>query len=260
MLTTARVRYDAPVPAVKVRQDSATPEGGGRRRRPRQETRTLFLQAGTRVAVDRMASPSAQNLLAGVRVTDVLAEINASTPDQVTTTGAFYQIWTSQADFQRELLAHVMDQIAVPGADELTTLVFNLVAQRATPDVVFQRLADEDFRLTRQSPELFLAIGLGALAPAELVEAAQRDANQQYVASMSRVLNGLIAYAGLRMQPGRTIEVLIWAIEALTVGYLLRSRTHPDVPERANSGGRTARATAFIGLVRAFTEPIPHSE
>lgn len=225
-----------------------------RRRRPRDETRILFLEAGTKVALARTESPVSRNpnVLAGIRVTDVLAEINTSATSPLTT-GAFYQIWASQAEFQRELLTHVMDQIAVPGGDELTGLVFSLVAERADADEIFRRLADEDFRLTRQSPELFLAIGLGALAPAESIRDAQAGANEQYVASLGRVLSGLLTYAHRELKPGRTIEDLIWAIEALSVGYLLRSRTDPDVPERVDSEGWSARAAAFLGVVDAFT-------
>ncbi|MET4432176.1 MULTISPECIES: hypothetical protein [unclassified Mycolicibacterium] len=245
------------MPRAAIGRESAAPGNASRRRRPREETRALFLKAGTRVAINRTAEPTArdQNLLAHIRVTDVLGEINAGEAAQLTT-GAFYQIWPSQAEFQRELLTHIMDQIAVPGGEEITALVFNLVAERVDSDEIFRRLADEDFRLTRESPELFLAIGLGALAPADLVRDAQRDANEQYVASLGRVLNGLLAYARRQLRPGRTIEDLIWAIEALSVGYLLRSRTDPDVPERADSEGWSARATAFLGMVEAFTEPV----
>ncbi|MDV3125985.1 hypothetical protein M1247_13740 [Mycobacterium sp. 21AC1] len=245
------------MPRVAIGQKSAK-GNPARRRRPREETRALFLEAGTRIAINRTAEPTArdQNFLAGIRVTDVLADINSGETVQLTT-GAFYQIWPSQAEFQRELLTHVMDQIAVPGGDEITTLVFHLVAERTDVDEIFRRLADEDFRLTRESPELFLAIGLGALAPADLVHDAQRGANEQYVASMGRVLNGLLTYAHRRLRPGRTIEDLIWAIEALSIGYLLRSRTDPDVPERVDPDGWSARASAFLGVVEAFTEHIP---
>lgn len=71
---------------------------------------------------------------------------------------------------------------------------------------------------------------------------------------MSRLLSNLLRYSKRRLRKGHTIEDLIWAIEALAVGYLLRGRSHPDVPERKGADGWTARARANMGIIEAFTE------
>ncbi len=53
---------------------------------------------------------------------------------------------------------------------------------------IWRQMADAGFRFTRESPELFLALGLGALAPVEVVRAAQADADARYLASLDHLL------------------------------------------------------------------------
>jgi hypothetical protein len=246
---------------------TSTPHAPGarRRHRPREETKQLLLNAATRVAIARVSSegPEGHNVLADIRIAHVLAEVNAGIEPSTTygrmTTGAFYQIWADQAAFQRELLAHVMDQIATPGADEVEKLALDLVSDNVPASEIFRQISDADFRVTRQSPQLFLALGLGALAPAEMVRDAQATSNEKYIASVDHLLTALLRYAGRRLLPERTIEDLIWATEALAVGYLLRARTHPEIPERTDRNGWSARASAYLGVVYAFTEPTPTS-
>ncbi|MGH8960403.1 MAG: hypothetical protein ACRDWT_04240 [Jatrophihabitantaceae bacterium] len=190
----------------------------------------------------------------------MLAEVNrdhdACNGNRAMTTGAFYQIWPDQETFQRELLAYIMDQIATPGSEEIDKLAFELVADGAPGDEVFRQLCDADFRTARRSPEIFLALGLGALAPPEMVREAQQVANEKFVKSFEHLFTTLMRYSRRRLRAGRTLEDLIWATEALQVGYLLRSRSHPDIPERADGRGWSARATAYLGIVDAFTQPV----
>jgi hypothetical protein len=229
------------------------------RRRKADETRLILLDAATRVAIARVSplGDGASNLLAGVRITDALAEVNANHGlTTKMTTGAAYHIWPDQAAFQRELLEHVMNAISIPGADEIERRVAEMIAALAPADEILAMVADADFEATIASPELFLALGLGALAPADLVNQAQAAANATYVASIGMLLTKLLEYAGLRLRAGRTLEDLIWATEAVAVGYLLRWRTHPQIPTATDDKGRTARATAYLGMIHAFTEPV----
>lgn len=237
------------------------PTAERRRHRPRSETRALLLGAATRVAISRGRSETddEHNLLADVRITDVLAEVNRQAEDggRPMTTGAFYQIWADQESFQRELLAHIMDQIATPGREEIDKLAFEMVADRAPGDEIFRELSDADFRTARQSPEIFLALGLGALASPDMVRDAQEVANRKFLEAFEHLFTTLMRYSGRRLRAGRTLADLIWATEALQVGYLLRSRSHPNIPEQLDDEGWTARASAYLGIINAFTEQVP---
>jgi hypothetical protein len=230
-----------------------------RRRRTADETRRILLDAATRVAISQMSplGDGVSNLLAGVRITDALAEVNTNHGLATKmTTGAAYHIWPDQAAFQLELLEHVMNAISIPGADEIERSVAEMIAAGEPADEIFASIADADFEATIESSELFLALGLGALAPAVLVNQAQSAANATYLASIGRLLRPLLEYAHRQLRAGRTLDDLIWATEAVAVGYLLRWRTHPEIPTATDSEGRTVRATAYIGMIHAFTEPV----
>ncbi|WP_406293185.1 hypothetical protein OG948_01715 [Embleya sp. NBC_00888] len=236
--------------------DSARPQ---RRHRPREETRALLLAAAANLAIERTRPEAANphNPLADIRMADVLVEVNRRNPDgRKLTTGAFYQIWPDQAAFQLELMRHVMDKIATPGARQIEALAFGLVADGEAPEEIFRQIGEADFRWTSASPELFLALGLGALAPVDMVRDAQAGANERYVDETDHLLSVLLRYARRRLRLDRTMADLIWAIEALSVGYLLRSRTHPDIPERTDHNGWSSLASAYYGVIQAFSEPI----
>lgn len=223
----------------------------------------MLLAAAAGLAIDRMrpGPASRYNPLADIRIADVLTEVNRHDADGGRlTTGAFYQIWPDQAAFQLELMSYLMDKIATPGAEQIEALAFELVADGAPAEEVFRQIGDADFRWTIASPELFLALGLGALAPIDMVRDAQAGANQRYIRALDHLLTTMLRYAGRQLRAQRSMEDLIWAIEALAVGYLLRSRTHPDIPERTDINGWSARATAYLGVVHAFTELIAPSD
>jgi hypothetical protein len=48
------------------------------------------------------------------------------------------------------------------------------------------------------------------------------------------------------------MEELVWAIEAVEVGYLIRRRTHPEVTERVVAG-HTAVRRVILAIVEQFT-------
>ncbi len=232
----------------------------GRKRRTREETRLALLDAAAKVAISRVSeADQASNPLASVRITDALSWVNAhgGEPKGLApmTTGAAYHIWQDQAAFQYELIEHMMNMISTPGADEIEELVHTMIARSAPADEVWRAVIDADFEASSASPELFLAVGLGALAPAGLVREAQTHANAVYAETLARLLSTVMAYDGRRLRAGKSMEDLIWATEALALGYLLRWRTHPEIATAVDDAGRTARSTAYLGLIEAFTEP-----
>ena len=54
------------------------------------------------------------------------------------------------------------------------------------------------------------------------------------------------------MAPGLTVPDLVWAIEAVESGYMLRRRSNQDVTSRT-TGGHTVVQAAVLALVEAFS-------
>jgi hypothetical protein len=197
------------------------------------------------------------NPLAGVRITDALEEVNRilhesdpSAPQM--TTGAAYNIWPSQEDFQMALLDKVLTDAAVPGIDRVKAALDEGLRDGADWRELVVRCFGVDFEASYQAPTMFLMIGMTALAPAERLAAMNVTSNERYVAETGEIVKRILRHGGRKMAPGRSIADLVWAIEALESGYLLRRRSFPDVTSR-RAGGRTVVQAAILALVEEFT-------
>jgi hypothetical protein len=231
------------------------------RRRTRDETRNLLLDTAIQLLAERITGNGAGfvNPLAGVLLTDVIEQANqkeraANPKARDMTTGAAYNIWPSQLDFQMELTAHVLDAAATPGIERVRGATLGALAQQLSWRRVLAETIDVDFRESLAEPTMFLMIGLAALTAPQDLAASERPANDRYLEQTGELLAAIIAYAGRRMRAGRSIDDLVWAIEALETGYLLRARVDPELPLRRAADGCSAVASAAIGVVEAFTE------
>ena len=80
------------------------------------------------------AESAAANPLAGVRITDALEEVNRQLLERdpaatQLTTGAVYNIWPAQEDFQLSLLEHILTGSSVPGVERVDATLEAGIAQ-----------------------------------------------------------------------------------------------------------------------------------
>jgi hypothetical protein len=232
-----------------------------RTRRTRDETRELLLDAALRVVLARSNGEvgNSTNPLAGVRITDALDEVNRCLRDgdptaPTMTTGAVYNIWPTQEDFQLALLDFVMMESGLPQIERVRAALAEGLAEGLDWRELVARCFGVDFDVSFEEPTMFLMIGVSALASPQKVAESNEEGNREYVVETGGILRRIIRHGGRRMAPGRTIEDLVWAIEAIEVGYLIRRRTNPEVTARS-AGDRTVVQTSIVGLVEAFTEP-----
>lgn len=232
---------------------------GRRRRRPREETRRLLLDAATRLVLSRLAEDGEfGNPLSAVRISDVLDAVNADgrvAGRSTMTTGAVYQIWRSQAEFQSDLLDHVMNVVATLGMDTFQAWTRAMMAEGLPYDALMAAMSEYDHERAGSFHEVSLAVGLAALVAPERIRAAEEQANARYVAELGALMAEVIAYGGREMRPGLAIEDLVWVIEAFAAGAEVRARTHPEVVARRDASGRHAFSLAQDGLIEALTVP-----
>ena len=255
--TLAHVTKQTTVPRA-TKKSAAAKEAPVRRRRPREETRELLLQEAEDLLVERLAEGSdSLNPLAAMRITDVLASINARLEDEPSmTTGAAYQIWESQTAFQDELLDRIMRKVAVPWEVRAREAIAAAMAAGLPLMDVVAAMSAEDSQ-PRESVELSLAAGLSAFVAPKRIRRAERKANAEYVRVLGGMLEEMIAYAGRRMRPGLTVADIVWSVEALEVGYNLRERSHPELVRRTDAHGMPISVLAFVGMIETMTEQIP---
>ncbi|CAB5024725.1 unannotated protein [freshwater metagenome] len=226
-----------------------------RRRRPREQTREmLLLEAEAILLAGLEQGDDVVNPLAGIRVTDVLASLNAKREagEAPMTTGAAYQIWPSQTEFQDELLERIMHGVALPWLDEVRAAARAAMDQGVAMRDVLISLGQGDAD-PRVQAELSLALGLTALVAPERVRAAEEEANAQYLREFGAVLAEIIEYGGRKLAPGVAMSDVVWAVEAHAAGMNLRGRSHPEVVARTDRQGQRLSSWALASMVEGFT-------
>lgn len=232
------------------------------RRRPKEETEYLILQEAELLLIERLESGSDDlNPLASLRITDVLASINAKLNDDQLpmTTGAAYQIWKSQLSFQDAILERLMNEVSTPWEADLRSKLDAALSQELSLEEVFDSVFgfNESPNSTSEH-ELSLAIGLTAFVSPERIRRAEKSANDQYVQVLGKILMDILNYADRRLLPGLRIDDMVWAIEGLFVGLHLRARSHPELVDRKDANGRylspTVMNSIFFGLSESVSQ------
>ena len=228
------------------------------RRRPKEETENLILQEAELLLIERLASGSDDlNPLASLRITDVLASINAKlSGDQLPmTTGAAYQIWKSQLSFQDAILERIMNEVSTPWEADLRSKLDAALSQ----ELSLEEVLDAVFNASPQSTadhELSLAIGLTAFVSPERIRRAEESANDQYVQVLGKILMDVLNYADRRLLPGLRIDDMVWVIEGLDAGLHLRARSHPEFVDRKDANGRYLIPMVTNSIFFGLSEPV----
>jgi hypothetical protein len=230
------------------------------RRRPKEETENLILQEAENLLIERLASGSDDlNPLASLRITDVLASINAKLSDDQLpmTTGAAYQIWKSQLSFQDAILERIMNEVSTPWEADLRSKLDAALSQELSLEEVLDAVFNESPQSTADH-ELSLAIGLTAFVSPERIRRAEESANDQFVEVLGRMLMDILNYADRRLLPGLRIDDMVWAIEGVSAGLHLRARSHPELVDRKDASGRYLGAIAVSSMFYGLSEPMPN--
>ena len=230
-----------------------------RKRRTREETKELLLDAAVRVILARSNGDldGSTNPLAGVRITDALEEVNRLLHDRdpaapQMTTGAAYNIWPSQEEFQQALLDKILLDAATPEIDRVKAELDAGLSEGADWKELVTRCFGVDFEVSYEEPTMFLMIGMTALAPPQRLSTMNRESNERYLAETGAILQRILEHGGRRMAPGLTVDDLVWGIEAIESGYMLRRRADVDVTDR-KVNGHTVVQTAILAVVEDFT-------
>ena len=230
-----------------------------RKRRTREETKELLLDAAVRVVLARSNGDldGSTNPLAGVRITDALEEVNRLLHERdpaapQMTTGAAYNIWPSQEEFQQALLDKILLDAATPEIDRVKAELDAGLSEGADWKELVTRCFGVDFEVSYEEPTMFLMIGMTALAPPQRLSTMNRESNERYLAETGAILQRILEHGGRRMAPGLTVDDLVWAVEAIESGYMLRRRAEVDVTDR-RVNGHTVVQGAILAVVENFT-------
>jgi hypothetical protein len=230
-----------------------TTSRGARRRLPKRslaETRELMLRAAANlvrraVTESREDAPSAA--LAHVRLTEVAAEATrivreelagtgasgtgASGAGAAITTGAIYQVWPTQADFQADLLFYIagLDASSDSLIDELPPMIAAAAASGQPAAEALRVIIARSFEYTRQSALFYTSLSFYKHAANERVRQAMRRSTEAFGEGIRPVWQQLLDAYRLQVRPPYTVDNLSLAIGALIEGLSMAWLNAPEL-------------------------------
>lgn len=238
----------------------------GAGRRSVAETRQLLLRAAVdllRERADQAGDQVVAAALAHVRFTEVaeratvLVRSDASDPQaRAVTTGAIYNLWATQVDFQVDLLLHIADLQAtlVPGVQE-SAVRFRQARDRSVPlGEVLRELVDELERHYRQDPIFRIELGflIGACDPR--VQRALAHRQEASFASTDRAWQTLLDTYELRLRSSFRIRDLTTAAASCLIGFTVLSFAEPPGRSDPNDDEWSLTARTLKAVFEAFTQ------
>jgi AcrR family transcriptional regulator len=237
-------------------------------RRTPAETRDLMLRAAVELLRER-AQASGDEVLAAavahVRLSQVAERATAIVRDQTgdqrakaITTGALYQQWPTQADFQVDLIFHIADlqSTLVPGLPE-SILRFKQAHADAVPlETVLARTMEEVHRHYREDPlyRVELSLLIGACDPR--LRAALNHRMTAFYATADQAWQALLDAYELRMRTPFTIRNLSTAVAAQIAGsVVLWFEDRDGLDDPLGEPGWSLTSRSILAIFERFTEP-----
>lgn len=185
------------------------------------------------------------------RATDLVRRESGDGSAPAVTTGAVYNLWPSQADFQADLLLHI--------ADIQTTLSINLEkgrahfqasAQAGVPlTEALRMLVERVLRVHREDALFAVELSFGASAVDPRVQRALRHRQDAFLASVEVSWQILLDAYALRLRPPYTVRHLALAAAMLVRGSVSMWYADPDIdadPAGEEGWSLTARSTVAV--------------
>lgn len=237
-------------------------------RRTPAETRDLMLRAAVDLIRERAQAEGDDVLaaaLAYVRLTQVAeratAIVRMETGDRqakAITTGAIYQQWPSQADFQVDVLFHLADLQArlSPGLPESVQRFAEARAADVPFEDVVRATMEEVHRHYREDPlfRVEFSLLLGATDPRLRAAIAHRQS--RFYESADQAWQGLLDVYAMRMRTPFSIRDLSRAVAAQIAGSVVVWFADPQIlDDPAGRPGRSLMSHSVLAIVDQLTEP-----
>jgi len=213
-------------------------------KRSRAETRALMLRAATELVCEGMADTSDRAVsaaLAHVQLTEVATRANAIVRSELPagevdgqvagiTTGAIYQVWPTQGEFQADLLFHLAELDAASGSamGQVAGIVAAAVAGSWPVEAALAAMIEVSFAHTRASGIFYASLGFYLRSGNDRVREVLRHGDDDFIAAIGPVWQALLDGYGLRMRAPYTRDDLSISIGAVLEGFALQWKRQPE--------------------------------
>jgi hypothetical protein len=203
-----------------------------------------MLRAATELVCEGVADNSdaaVSAALAHVQLTVVAARANTIVraelpagelggPVAAITTGAIYQVWPTQAEFQADLLFHLaeLDAAFRPTLDEVAGIVSAAVDRGRPLPETLAAMIEVSFLHTRDSAIFYASLGFYLRSGNERVRAMLRHGDEGFIAAIAPVWQAVLDGYGLRMRAPYVLDDLSISIGAMIEGFALQWKRQPE--------------------------------
>ncbi len=216
---------------------------GKSRRRPKEQTRRDILDTALQMMIDDGATEQID-----LRLSNVLDFMGL-------TSGAAYNIWSSQSEFQHDLAHHLIRQYSWAGPDQNEIKIdFD-----AEPTDEIRRLAELYLDSLTDETQFYLTLRFwGVKHPStEMLESIQSSYRSNH--DLWRFFYQVgFEWAGRRMRPGYTLDDFVVMAMMATEGAALRHRFEPKA--LLDRDGRSLYSEMLVAMVEYFTIPVSRHE
>jgi hypothetical protein len=237
------------------------------------ETRALLLAAATEVvcaAATDSGEEAAAAALAHVRVKQVVEaatrlerERSGQRDIPPITIGSAYQIWSTQSEFQADLLVHLAETFAVlvPGLPESLDRFHQAIAQDVPVTEMVRQVLSENHEYTRSQPLFRVILAFYASAANPRVRQALERLDEAFTVAANTAWQGLLDAYRLRTRRPYQIQHLTVSIAALLNGFHIHSIVRPDgLRDPAGEAEWSLMTRTAVALFEHLTETAPDAE
>jgi hypothetical protein len=226
------------------------------KRAARQATQAAMLASATRILLESPRS----DVLGTLKPVEI-----ARRCDPPRTTGAFYNIWATHAEFHRDLLDHLLSMDRFTG-DRTTLEMLGSFLDHADMSVpeIFRIAARYNFDELKGEPAAVLQLALWTQHHDPAIRERLRCLYGAINDSLHPLYSRVLVKAGRRMRKPYDVQMLTTTITALVEGFLLRWAVDPDaLPEGLDAPPGVDGpepwelfGTASYLLFESMTEPV----
>jgi hypothetical protein len=167
------------------------------------------------------------------------------------TTGAIYQVWPTQADFQVDLLFHIAELNATSDSviDELPPMIATAAAEGRPVEEALRATITRSFEYTRQSALFYTTLCFYKHSANARVKQAMQRSTDAFIDAVRPVYQQLLDTYDLQVRSPYSVDNLAVTIGALIEGLSLEWATNPSLtqdPLGQDGWSLTTRAAQMI--------------
>ena len=229
-----------------------------------------MLRAATELVcegIDDTSDAAVAAALAHVQLTEVAARATQVVQAELAgpardvapvTTGAIYQVWPTQAEFQADLLFYIgeLDAAYEPAIAAAAEIVAAGVAAGQPAEQTLAQLVGWSYERTRESPTFYVSLGFFLRSGNTRLREVLAHGDQAFTTAIRPVWQAMLDGYGLRMRSPYTVDNPAVSVSTVIDGFALQWKRQPDrTHDPLGEDGWSLASRLAVMIFSQLTEP-----